>query len=71
MVLAEFEEKKMILQNLADYKNTAYSLRWNVIMTILTAATLFLVIFTDKTKVIANVISTIWNYFIDKLQNIV
>lgn len=67
MVLAEFEEKKMILQNLADYKNTAYSLRLNVIMTILTAATLFFVIFPNKAKVIANVISTIWNYFIDKL----
>ena len=67
MVLAEFEEKKMILQNLADYKNTASSLRLNVIMTIFTAATLFFVIFPDKAKAIANVISAIWNYFIYKL----
>lgn len=67
MVLAEFEEKKMVLQNLADYKNTSYSLRLNVIMTILTAMTLFFVIFPDKAKVIANVIFIIWNYFIDIL----
>lgn len=67
MVLAEFEEKKMILQNLADYKNAASSLRLNVIMTIFTAATLFFVIFPDKAKAIANVISAIWNYFIYKL----
>lgn len=45
MMLAEFEEKKMILQNLADYKNTANSLRLNLIMTILTTMTLFFVIF--------------------------
>ena len=48
MMLAEFEEKKLILQNLADYKNTANSMRLNVIMTILTAMTLFFVIFPDK-----------------------
>lgn len=67
MVIAEFEEKKMILQNLADYKNTAYSLRLNVIMTILTAMTLFFVIFPDKAKAIANIISTIWNFIMSKL----
>lgn len=67
MVLAEFEEKKMILQNLADYKNTANSYRLNVIMTILTAMTLFFVIFPDKAKKIANVLSGIWNFIMSKL----
>ena len=46
MMLAEFEEKKMILQNLADYKNTANSLRLNLIMTILTTMTLFFCYFS-------------------------
>ena len=67
MVLAEFEEKKMILQNLADYKNTAYSLRLNVIMAILTTMTLFFVIFPDKASELAEVLSYIWNFIISKL----
>lgn len=62
MVLREFEEKKVILQNLADYKNTANSLRLNVIMTILTAMTLFFVIFPGKANEIADIISIIWNF---------
>lgn len=67
MVLVEFEEKKMILQNLADYKNTAYSLRLNVIMAILTTMTLFFVIFPDKASELAEVLSCIWNFIISTL----
>lgn len=67
MMLAEFEEKKLILQNLADYKNTANSMRLNVIMTILTAMTLFFVIFPDKAKEIADIISAIWNFITSKI----
>lgn len=66
MVLAEFEEKKMIIQNLADYKNTANSIRLNVIMTIMTAITLFFVIFPDKAKEIADILSNIWNLIMSK-----
>lgn len=67
MMLAEFEEKKMILQNLADYKNTANSLRLNLIMTILTTMTLFFVIFPDKAKEIADVIAMMWNFITSKI----
>lgn len=67
MVLAEFEEKKLILQNLVDYKNAANSFRLNVIMTILTAMTLFFVIFPEKAKEIADIISAIWNFITSKI----
>lgn len=57
VVLFEFEEKKHILQNLSDYKNTANSMRLNVIMMIISAVTLYFVIFPDKAKEIADVIN--------------
>ena len=56
IVLREFEEKKQILQNLADYKNTAKSLWLNVIMMLISAITLYFVIFPEKAKEIADII---------------
>lgn len=79
IILAEFEEKKMILQNLADYKNTRKSIWLNIIMALLTAMTLFLTAITvfltamtlffpaDKIVEIANLLSAIWNFIMSKL----
>ena len=76
IVLMEFEEKKHILQNLADYKNTARSIWLNVIMMVIAAITLCFVIFPDKAKEVSDVIiktydvikekvSVIWHLFYD------
>ena len=59
IVLCGFEEKKHILQNLADYKNTAKSMRLNVIMMLIAAITLYFVIFPDKAEEIADIIIAI------------
>ncbi len=69
----------MILQNLADYKNTRKSIWLNIIMALLTAMTLFLTAITvfltamtlffpaDKIVEIANLLSAIWNFIMSKL----
>lgn len=60
VVLTELEEKKNILQNLSDYKNTAKSIRLNLITVLLTALTLIFVIFPDKAQDLATFIIFIW-----------
>lgn len=66
VVLYEFEEKKSILQNLADYKNTSKSMKLNIIMMIISAATLYLVIFPDKANEIANIFTNIISFLMGK-----
>lgn len=78
IILADFEEKKIILQNLADYENTRKSIFLNTTTVFLTAITLFLtaitvfltamtLFFPDKTVEIANLLSAIWNFIMSKL----
>lgn len=62
IVLREFEEKKHILQNLSDYKNSARSMRVNVVMMIIAAITLFFVIFPDIASEVADLIMEIWSF---------
>lgn len=52
----DIEQKRQILQNLSDYKNASRSLHINVVMLIVTAFTLFFVIFPDATIVVSSAI---------------
>ena len=56
ILLKEFEDKKQILQNMYDYKNTGRSMRLNFIMLLIAAATLYFVIFPEHTKNLAQII---------------
>lgn len=67
VILDEFEEKKRILQNLADYKNTNRSMMMNIIMLIISAITLFFVIFPDKAKETADIITEILLFIVSKV----
>ncbi len=62
IVLREFEEKKKILKNLADYNNTAHSIHLNIVMMIIAAITLFFVIFPNIAGEVADLIMNIWNF---------
>lgn len=64
IVVTEFEEKKDILQNLSDYKNTTRSIRLNLITVLLTALTLFFVIFPEKANDSATLIVWIWKVIV-------
>lgn len=68
VVLCEFEEKKLILQNLADYKNTAKSMWLNIIMMLISAITLYFVIFPDKAKEIADIITGVMEFVMNKFM---
>lgn len=60
VVVREFEEKKEILQNLSDYRNAAKSIRLNLITVLLTALTLFFVIFPQKANDLAALFIILW-----------
>lgn len=68
IVLLEFEEKKHILQNLADYKNTARSIRLNVIMMVIAAITLYFVIFPNRAEEVSDIIMGIYDLLREKLM---
>lgn len=68
VVLAEFEEKKHILQNLSDYKNAERNMYLSFFMLIISAATLFFVIFPEHTKEVADLFRHIYHYIIDIIR---
>ena len=63
IVFDEFKEKKEILQNLADYKNTVHSIRLNIVMMVISAVTLYFVIFPGKAEELANGIMRLYDFW--------
>ncbi|MCM1500967.1 MAG: hypothetical protein NC124_21120 [Clostridium sp.] len=61
IVLQEFNEKKQILTNLADYKNTARSIHMNAVTMAIAAITLFFTIFSDSAEKVADFIMEVWS----------
>lgn len=68
VVMAEFEEKKYILQNLSDYKNTERNIFLSFFMLIISAATLFFVIFPERTTVVADLCRHIYHYIVNLIR---
>ena len=66
--MAEFEEKKYILQNLSDYKNTERNMFLSFFMLIISAATLFFVIFPERTTVVADLCRHIYHYIVNLIR---
>ena len=57
----DFEDKEKILQHLTDYKNSEKNWRLNFATFLVTAATLFFIIFPDKTLLISTQIMYFWD----------
>lgn len=64
MLFSEFESKEHILQTLSDYKNTARNFRLNFIMLLISAMTLFLVIFPRKATWLAGIFQSIYHFIV-------
>lgn len=56
VLLKEFDDKKQILQNMHDYKNTQHTLTLNYIMFLMAAVTLFFLVFPEKAETLAEVL---------------
>lgn len=56
ILLKEFEDKKQVLQNMSDYKNTERSMHLNFIMLLISAVTLFFLIFPEYATKLAEII---------------
>lgn len=56
---SEFDSKGLVLQHLANYKNTSKTMILNVIMLVLAAATLFFVVFPECAIWLANLIKSL------------
>ena len=57
----EYDKKRNVLQNLADYKNTSRGIRLSVFMLIVAAVTLFFVVFPGRAAWVANIIRDIYH----------
>lgn len=68
IVLTEFEEKKHILQNLADYKNTARSMRLDVLMMVIAAITLYFVVFPNRADEVSDIIMGVYDFIKGKVD---
>lgn len=64
IVNSEFEQKKVILQNISEYNNAAKSIVLNIFTVLLTALTLFFVVFPDKANDFAMIVSKLWELFL-------
>lgn len=74
IVLTEFEEKKNVLQNLFDYNNTSRNNYLNIVMMIISAITLFFVIFPEKASDISIIIMEMFNFIkrnVEKLWQLI
>ena len=56
IITQEFSDKKEILQNLYDYKSAANGIHLSIITVLISATTLFFVIFPEKTSFVADLI---------------
>lgn len=63
----EFDGKRLILQHLSDYKNTSKSIRLNYLMLLITAATLFFVLFPSRIEWTANLIRSLYHWMVENL----
>lgn len=68
IVFGEFKEKKEILQNLADYKNTLHSIRLNIAMMVISAVTLYFVVFPEKAEELANEMMRLYNWGLQEIS---
>ena len=50
------------MQNLSDYKNTERNMYLSILMLMISAATLFFVIFPERTTVVADLFRHIYQY---------
>lgn len=69
ILLNEFEDKKQVLQNMSDYKNTERSMRLNYIMFFIAAITLFLLIFPEYAHTFADVIVYLKTMIVGTIEN--
>ncbi len=60
----EYDDKKEILQNLADFKNNKRSLWMNLAMLFVSAVTLSFVVFPKQAEALAKVIRDIYNWIL-------
>lgn len=59
-VREDFNDKEKVLQSLANYKNASKNLILNNIMVVISAATLFFVVFPDKATYFTNELKMLW-----------
>ena len=64
----EYDDKKEILQNLADFKNIRRSLLLNILMLFVSVVTLTFVVFPNRAKVLAETIRNIYNWILHLLS---
>ena len=60
----EYDDKKEILQNLADFKNNKRSLLLNIAMWFVSTVTLAFVVFPKRAETLAKVIRDIYNWIL-------
>lgn len=65
IVVGEFEEKKLILQNLSDFKNTERNMYLSFSMLIISVTTLFFVIFPERTTMVADLLRDVYYYIVN------
>lgn len=70
IVFDEFKEKKEILQNLADYKNTVHSIRLNIVMMVISAVTLYFVIFPGKAEELAIGMMRLYDFWSQEISTL-
>lgn len=63
----EYNDKKEILQNLAEFKNNKRSLLLNIAMLLISAVTLAFVIFPERAEMLADVIMKVYNCVVNLL----
>jgi hypothetical protein len=64
----EYDKKRNVLQNLADYKNTSRGIRLSILMLIVAAVTLFFVVFPRRAAWVANIIRDIYHCILGLFQ---
>lgn len=60
----EYDDKKEILQNLADFKNNKRNFLLNLVMLCISTVTLVFVVFPERAKALAKVIRDIYNWIL-------
>lgn len=70
ILLKEFEDKKQVLQNLSDYKNTERSMRLNFIMLLIAVITLFFLIFPEYATKLAEIIMDWKTVIVDGIEKL-
>lgn len=70
VLCAEFDDKTLILQHLAAYKNESKSRRINFIMLLLSIATVTFIVFPDLCKNVAHSLLNVWSFIRNIFYNV-